>query len=124
VIRSYPMSSGEPAERRKFRRTKAPAFCRPVGLIFRSQKLELLDLSWGGVRAYSHFSLRAGESMKMDLILSGGPTLSVVAEVVWVEMLGQDSDARCEVGLRFAVLDEAAREAIASVLAPNDSERP
>jgi len=121
VIRSYPMSSGEPAERRKFRRTKAPAFCRPVGLIFRSQ---MLDLSWGGVRAYSHFSLRAGESMKMDLILSGGPTLSVVAEVVWVEMLGQDSDARCEVGLRFAVLDEAAREAIASVLAPNDSERP
>jgi hypothetical protein len=61
--------------------------------------------------------------MKMDLILSGGPTLSVIAEVVWVEMLGQESDARCEVGLRFARLDEAAKEAIASVLAPSDSER-
>jgi Tfp pilus assembly protein PilZ len=95
-----------------------------VGLIFRSQRLELLDLSWGGLRAYSHFSLRAGESMKMELTLPGGPTLSVVAQVVWVELLGQESEARCEVGLRFAVLDEAAKEAIASVLAPSASGRP
>jgi hypothetical protein len=118
------MSPANPAERRKFRRTKAPAFCRPVGVMFRAQSLEPLDLSWGGLRVYSQFRLRAGERMKMDLMLADGPTLSVVAEVVWVEMLAGDSPARCEAGLRFLVLDDAAKAAVASVLEPSGSEAP
>jgi Tfp pilus assembly protein PilZ len=92
--------------------------------MFRSQSLEPIDLSSGGVRVYTHFRLRAGERMKMELILPDTPTLSVVAEVVWVEVLAQEGSARSEVGLRFVGLDDAAKAAIARVLEPSASEAP
>ncbi len=118
------MSAQGPAERRKFRRTKSPAFCQPLGFAFRSQSLEPIDLSLGGVRVYSHFRLSPGERLKLALILASGPPLSVAAQVAWIEPLRDETPARYEVGLMFHGLDQAAKEAIASVLDDTPSVTP
>ncbi|MCL2179053.1 MAG: PilZ domain-containing protein [Proteobacteria bacterium] len=83
-------------ERRKFRRVRAPVFCRPTGPLA-SIRYETKDIGIGGIRVLSDEKHKVGQHIDIELLLPSQEFLSLTAKVVWVSK-GQ---AGWETGLSF-----------------------
>lgn len=94
-----PDSSGP--ERRRYRRVQAPVLIRPVGPLARRVKPKAVDVSLGGLRAYSDEEQKPGARLELELLLPDAGSAVVLAEVVWVAPLPAGAPARYDVGLRF-----------------------
>ena len=103
-------------DRRRYRRAHAPIWVRPVGALAYAVKRRVNDVSLGGQRAYSDERQKPGTRLEMQLFFSDGGSVTVLAEVVWVEVLPEGSPARFDVGLRFVDARPEDLERIAQVL--------
>jgi hypothetical protein len=92
------------ANRRKYRRIPAPIHCRPAGEDFFAQRLEPVDISFGGLRTYSDEEYRVGSFLRLDIFFSGVAPVTLSTEVMWVKPLGKGAPARFELGLAFVDL--------------------
>jgi len=115
-------SEEEPAQhasdRRKYRRIRAALYCRPAGMKFLARKREPIDISLGGVRIFSDDELRVGELLKLEFFLPEVAPVTYTAEVVWIEPLPVEADARFDVGLKFIQLEPEALKLLLQVLGP------
>jgi c-di-GMP-binding flagellar brake protein YcgR len=102
-------------DRRRYRRVNAPVLCRPAALSLRP-KHEVRDISAGGLRVFSDDKHKPGERLEMELFFSDGATITLSAEVMWVEPLPADAPAKFDVGLRYANLSREDVERIEQVL--------
>lgn len=105
-----------PADRRRFPRVKAPVLVRPASVLTLLIPREVADISAGGLRTYADEARRPGERLELELLLPGGESVTVLAEVVWSEPLPGGAPAAHEVGLRFVAPDAGALARIAAVL--------
>jgi hypothetical protein len=103
-------------ERRRYRRLRAPILVRPVSALASLAKRMVSDISLGGVRAYSDEKQKPGSRLELELFLSGDVSVTVLAEVVWVETLPEGAPARFDVGLRFVDVRPEDLERIAALL--------
>jgi hypothetical protein len=92
------------ANRRKYRRIPAPVHCRPAGEEFFAQRLEPVDISFGGLRTYSDQEYQVGAFLRLDIFFSGVAPVTLSAEVMWIKVLGPGAPARFDVGLAFVDL--------------------
>ena len=92
------------ANRRKYRRIPAPIHCRPAGEDFFAQRLEPVDISFGGLRTYSDDEYRVGAFLRLDIFFSGVAPVTLSTEVMWVKPLRKGALARFELGLAFVDL--------------------
>jgi len=92
-------------ERRKYKRLNAPVYCRPLGrAISASQevpRLEVGDVSLGGIRVYTDDRHAVGDRLELELWLPDGEGITLDTTVVWVDTLPSADPARYEVGLKF-----------------------
>ena len=105
-------------ERRKYRRIRAPLYCRPAGMPFLARQHQPVDVSLGGVRIFSDDLMKVGELLKMEFFLPDTKPVTYTAEVVWIEPLPPGEAARFDVGLKFLHLEPAALSLLVSVLGP------
>ena len=105
-------------DRRRYRRIRAPLYCRPAGVQFLARQREPVDVSLGGVRIFSDDELAVGTLLKMEFFLPGEAPATYTAEVVWVEDLEAGAPAKFDVGLKFIQLDPGAAELLLKVLGP------
>jgi hypothetical protein len=92
------------ANRRKYRRIPAPIHCRPAGEEFFAQRLEPVDISFGGLRTYSDEEYRVGSFLRLDIFFSGVAPVTLSTEVMWIKPLGKRAPARFDLGLAFVDL--------------------
>ncbi len=92
------------ANRRKYRRIPAPIHCRPAGEDFFAQRLEPVDISFGGLRTYSDEEYPVGAFLRLDIFFSGVAPVTLSTEVMWVKPLGKGAPARFDLGLAFVDL--------------------
>ena len=111
-----------PQDRRKYRRIRAPLYCRPAGMQFLARHHEPIDISLGGVRIYTDEKMRIGELFKMEFFLPEITPVTYTAEVVWIEELPSTAPARFDVGLKFIQLEPEALRLLVSVLGPLEDE--
>jgi hypothetical protein len=111
-----------PQDRRKYRRIRAPLYCRPAGVQFLARQREPVDVSLGGIRIYSDEALRVGALLKLEFFLPDTPPVTYTGEVVWVEPLGAGAPAKFDVGLKFIQLEPDALRLLAKVLGPPDED--
>jgi hypothetical protein len=104
------------ADRRRYRRIQAPVFIRPVGPLSRMRAHQVSNISLGGLRAFSDDKHKTGERLELELFLPDKSTVTVVAEVVWVQQLPDGSPARFDVGLRYVDVGPEELERLAQVL--------
>ena len=97
-----PPSTREP-DRRQYRRVPAAIQVRPVSLLSRAIHRRALDVSLGGLRAYSDEPYRVGTRLELELLLRETAHALVLAEVVWVQPLAPGAPALFDVGLRYVV---------------------
>jgi hypothetical protein len=112
--------SGE--ERRKYRRIRAPLYCRPAGMEFLARQRQPIDISLGGVRIFSDDRLKIGELLKLEFFLDGASPATYTAQVVWIEPLEAGAPARFDVGLKFLQLEPEALKMLVGVLGPIEEE--
>ncbi|HXN32108.1 MAG TPA: PilZ domain-containing protein [Polyangiaceae bacterium] len=112
--------SGE--ERRKYRRIRAPLYCRPAGMGFLARQRQPIDVSLGGVRIYSDDRLKIGELLKLEFFLESAAPVTYTAQVVWIEPLAAGAPARFDVGLKFLQLEPDALKMLVGVLGPLEEE--
>jgi hypothetical protein len=105
-------------ERRKYRRIRAPLYCRPAGMQFLARQRQPVDVSLGGVRIFSDDRLEVGELLKMEFFLPDTKPVTYTAEVVWIEPLPSGGPAPFDVGLKFLALEPAALSLLVGVLGP------
>jgi c-di-GMP-binding flagellar brake protein YcgR len=103
-------------DRRRYRRAKAPILIRPIGPLAQTQSRQVGDISLGGLRAFSDEKHKPGRRLELELFLPDGGSVTVVAEVVWVQALPAGSPARFDVGLRYVDVDPKDLQRIAQVL--------
>lgn len=98
-------------DRRRYRRVEAAIQVRPVSLLARIVPRRALDVSLGGLRAYSDEAYRVGTRLELELLFRDTPHALVLAEVVWVQPLPPGAPAAFDVGLRYvdAAKDDLAR---------------
>jgi hypothetical protein len=106
-----------PDDRRRYRRARAPLLARPVGPLARTEPRPIIDISMGGLRAYSDEPQRPGSRLEMELFFADQGSAVFLAEVVWIEPLPVGAPARFDVGLRFVDADPEDLERIATLLA-------
>ncbi len=110
------------AERRRYKRLNAPVFCKPLGRANSGasgapeSKLDVQDISLGGVRVYTDDRHTEGDRLELELWLPDGDGITLDTTVVWVEKLPADAPARFEVGLRFVDVAKKDLERLESVL--------
>jgi hypothetical protein len=92
------------ANRRKYRRIPAPIHCRPAGEDFFAQRLDPVDISFGGLRTYSDEEYPVGAFLRLDIFFSGVAPVTLSTEVMWVKPLGKGAPARFDLGLAFVDL--------------------
>lgn len=109
------------ANRRKYQRIQAPIHCRPAGEDFFAQHLEPVDISLGGLRAYSDEEYRVGAFVRLDIFISGVAPVTLTAEVMWIKTLGKGAPARFDVGLAFVDLRPDARNVLRRLFSQNES---
>jgi PilZ domain-containing protein len=100
------------ANRRRYRRIPAPIHCRPAGEEFFAQRLEPVDISFGGLRTYSDEEYRVGSFLRLDIFFSGVAPVTLNTEVMWIKSLGKRAPARFELGLAFVDLKPDARNVL------------
>jgi hypothetical protein len=106
-------------DRRKYRRIRAPLYCRPAGMEFLARQRQPIDVSLGGVRIYSDDPMKIGELLKLELFAKGAPPVTYTAEVVWIEhLIAADAPARFDIGLKFLQLEPDALKLLVGVLGP------
>jgi c-di-GMP-binding flagellar brake protein YcgR len=106
-------------ERRRFRRVKAPVYCRPLGkrLFASGDRDRAVDISQGGLRVYCDVAMSPGERLELELFLPDTSTVECQVEIVWVEQLtAAGAPARFDMGLRFLDLEAAPLERLSAVL--------
>lgn len=108
----------QPLDRRRYRRIAAPISVRPVSFLARTIPRRVNDASLGGLRAYSDEPRRTGERLELELSFADGEPATVLAEVVWVERLGDGAPARYDIGMCFIDASAADQERIARALGP------
>lgn len=106
-------------DRRRFKRLQAPVYCRPAGMALRREE-QVADISVGGMRVYTDDVHKAGSRLEMELFLPSGKTVTLLAEVVWVEELAQGSPAKFDIGLRYVDLTPEEEAVIGQVLGPEE----
>jgi len=84
-------------ERRKFRRVRAPVYCRPAGRLA-LLRYETKDICVNGIRVLSDERHEPGEHIDLELLLPSREFLSLTARVVWIF---PGDKARWEIGLCF-----------------------
>jgi hypothetical protein len=109
-------------ERRRFRRIRAPLYCRPAGMGFLARQRQPIDVSLGGVRIYSDDHLKVGELLKLEFFVEEASPVTYTAQVVWVDRLAQGAPAAFDVGLKFLHLEPAALKMLVGVLGPLEEE--
>jgi hypothetical protein len=107
-----------PQDRRKYRRIRVPLYFRPAGVTFLASRPEPVDVSLGGVRVFCDEELQVGQLLKMEFFLHDTEPLTYTGEVVRVDRLGVDAQARFDVGLRFLQLGPDALERLVTLLGP------
>jgi len=112
------VSPHDPQDRRKYRRIRAPLYCRPAGVKFLARQREPVDVSLGGVRIFSDEELRVGQLLKMEFFLPDTEPVTYTGEVVWIDRLAEDAPAKFDVGLKFIQLGPDALELLTKVLGP------
>ncbi len=105
-------------DRRRYRRVKAPILVRPLGplALAHAMSRKVSDISLGGVRSYSDEEYEPGTRLELELFLPDQTSVTVYAEVVWVQPLPQDAPARFDVGLRYVGASPEDLDRIAKVL--------
>jgi c-di-GMP-binding flagellar brake protein YcgR len=83
-------------------------------------RLRTVDLSLGGARVYTDDRLKIGQKLELDLLVSKGRTVRVLARVVWVDELPAAGPARYDVGVEFLEVPEEMRSRLSQVLACAD----
>lgn len=106
----------DPHERRRYRRLHAPILIRPVSALASRARHEVNDISLGGLRAYSDDKQKPGARFEMELFLPDQSSVTVLAEVVWVETLPEGAPARFDVGLRFVDANPEDLDRVARIL--------
>lgn len=104
-------------DRRQYRRVGAAIQVRPVSILAHAVPRRVLDMSLGGLRAYSDEPYRVGVRLELELLFRDKEHALVLAEVVWVQPLAPDAPARFDVGLRYVDAAEADQERIRRTLA-------
>jgi Tfp pilus assembly protein PilZ len=116
-----PGAASNAPNRRRYRRVRASIQCRPAGVEFFAQHLESIDVSFGGLRINSDAEYRVGAPVRLDIFSPTGAPITLTAEVVWIEAVGNRVRARFDVGLAFVELTSDALKFLMTVL---DSEVP
>ncbi len=92
-------------ERRKYKRLNAPVYCRPLGRSMSASqeipRLEVGDVSLGGIRVFTDDRHKVGDRLELELWLPDGEGITLDTTVVWVDELPNADPARYEVGLKF-----------------------
>jgi len=104
------------ANRRGFPRVQAPVLHRPVTWFAIGMLRRTADDRLGGFRAYSDEKQKKGRLLEVEVFLPGGGSVTVVAEVAWVEALPDGSPARFDVGLQYVKASAEDLERLAPVL--------
>jgi c-di-GMP-binding flagellar brake protein YcgR len=111
-------------ERRKYKRLNAPVFARPLGGVGAGvgppEKRSVQDISMGGVRVYTDDKHKKGHRLELELFLPTGDSLTLTAEVVWVDELKSGSPAKFEVGLRYVDVSPDELKVLQGVLRDED----
>lgn len=111
------VASSSGADRRQFRRVRAPVTCRAAGAHARiAAPQQPLDISLGGMRIYASEEVRSGTRLELELFLGEGGSVPCTVEVVWVEKLPPSAPARFDVGLRILVISDADRRRLRDVV--------
>jgi c-di-GMP-binding flagellar brake protein YcgR len=110
-----PSSRRENAERRKYRRIRAPLHYRPIDSPLVG---DALDISLGGVRIYSHKRLAVGAIISLEIFRPDGPPASYRAQVMWAAALGEGAPAQFDIGLRFIEIEPDALNLLMQVIDP------
>jgi c-di-GMP-binding flagellar brake protein YcgR len=107
-------------ERRKYKRLNAPMYCRPLGRAIagaqETARLDVQDISLGGVRVYTDDRHSPGDRLELELWLPDGESVTLDTTVRWVDALENQSPARFEVGLEFVDVAKADLERLEAVL--------
>jgi hypothetical protein len=109
------------SNRRRYRRVRAPFHCRPAGVDFFAQRVDPVDISFGGLRIYCDEEHALGAVLRLDVFFPSAAPVTCATEVVWIKALGKGAPARLDVGLAFVELSPAALKLLLNVLG-SDSE--
>ncbi|HTP49679.1 MAG TPA: PilZ domain-containing protein [Anaeromyxobacteraceae bacterium] len=99
-----------------FRRVMAPIYHRPITWFALGMLRRSADGSLGGFRAYSDEKQKEGRLLEVEVFLPEGASVTVVAQVAWVEPLPEGSVARFDVGLEYVKASPGDLERIGTVL--------
>src|SRR5437879_1305777 len=101
AYRNARMADAPPAERRKYKRLHAPVYCRPLGRSMSTSqeipRLDVKDVSLGGIRVYTDDRHAIGDRLELELWLPDGDGITLDTTVVWVDPLDGAEPARFEV---------------------------
>ncbi|MBL8958180.1 MAG: PilZ domain-containing protein [Myxococcaceae bacterium] len=113
------MADGQ-QERRKYKRLNAPVYCRPLGRSMSASqelpRLDVGDISMGGIRVYTDDKHKTGDRLELELFLPDGESITLDTTVVWVDELASGTPASFELGLKFQDVAEADRAKLEAVL--------
>lgn len=92
----------ESVDRRGYRLACFPVLVRPAGLFARAIRAATGPL--GRLRAYTDERYEVGSRLELDLLLPGPEeSVTVLADVTWVDALPEGGPARYEVGMNLLV---------------------
>lgn len=103
-------------DRRRYRRVQAPLFVRPASALARAPARQLTNVSLGGLRAFTDETYKMKQRLEIELFLPDQTSVTLVAEVAWLQELPAGSPARYDVGMSFVEVEDADLEKIARVL--------
>ncbi len=104
-------------DRSRYRRVRAPMLIRPVGPLAYRLPRNVDEGRVGGLRAHSDDEQKPGRRLELEILLPGRGSVTILAEVAWVEDLPGGSPARFDVGLRFVSAGPEDLDRVAQVLA-------
>lgn len=104
------------SNRRRYQRIQAPIFIRPVGPLSRVRSQQVANISLGGLRAFSDDKHKPGERLELELFLPDQSSVTVIAEVVWLQELPAGSPARFDVGMRYVDVEPEDLERLAQIM--------
>jgi len=102
--------------RRQFPRVQAPVLHRPVTWFAIGMLRRAADDRLGGFCAYSDERQKEGRLLEVEVFLPKGDSVTVVAEVAWIEPLPAGAPARFDVGLQYVKVSAEDLERLAPVL--------
>ena len=82
-----------------------------------------VNMSQGGARVYSDEELKIGTKLNLELLVTPGSTVQVLARVAWIEELGALGPARFDVGLEFLDVPEEMMSRLGEILKKDEDYR-